>query len=164
VTIAEDTWAMPEQDVIAALQPVLARLKTLDLANPAAARDTLQREFPPDGPLFAALRELGQAGLTQGWLCSREAGPSRFSRVAKPDAADGYSIDAVLLWGDGPWHKHTRGEVNALIAVEGQPRFCGFEPGWAVFAPGSQHVPSVSGGRMLIFYMLPDGAVEWKKP
>lgn len=152
------------QSVIDALAPVLARLKTLDLSDPAAARETLQREFPLTGPLGSTLRALTQEGLTQGWLCGKEAGPSRFSRVAKPEAAQGHSIDAVMLWGDGPWHKHTNGEVNCMLTLEGEPKFCGHPEGWAVFAPGSQHVPSVSGGKMMIFYMLPGGAVEWKKP
>jgi hypothetical protein len=30
-----------------------------------------------------------------------------------------------------------------------------------VFAPDSVHVPAVTGGTMLILYLLPDGAVEW---
>ncbi len=154
---------MPNQDVIDTLAPVLARLKDTLLVNPVAAEEILAAEFPPDGPLFSRLKQLGTAGLAEGWLCNKEGGPSRFSRVAKPEAASGFSIDAVYLWGDGPWHKHTKGEVNALIAIEGEPTFCGFGPGWAVFEPGSQHIPSVKGGKMLIFYLLPDGAVEWKK-
>ena len=28
--------------------------------------------------------------------------------------------------------------------------------------PGSRHVPEVAGGRMLIVYFLPDGAMEWE--
>jgi len=154
---------MPNQDIVQALAPVLQRIKTLDLTNAAAARQTLNQEFPLTGEFAAALKDLTQAGLQQGWLCGKEAGPSRFSRVAKPEAAHGCSLDAVLLWGDGPWHKHTKGEVNCLIALEGNPTFCGFAPGWAVFEPGSQHVPSVKDGKMMIYYMLPDGAVEWKK-
>jgi hypothetical protein len=155
---------MSNEQVVDALAPVLERLNALDLTNPSAARETLEREFPLNGPLGKKLRELTTAGLNAGWLCAKAAGDSKVSRVAKPDAAKGYSIDAVMLWGDGPWHKHTKGEVNALIALEGTPEFCGFKEGWAVFAPGSQHVPSVKGGKMLILYMLPDGAVEWKKP
>ncbi|MBX3459911.1 MAG: DUF4863 family protein [Planctomycetes bacterium] len=152
---------MSNDTIIAALKPVLAHLKALDLADTQTARESLAQQFPPGGELFSALRALADSGLREGWLCGREAGPSRFSRVAKPEKGDGYSIDAVLLWGDGPKHKHLKGEVNCMLALEGAPKFCGFEPGWAVFAPGSAHVPSVQGGKMLIFYMLPDGAVEW---
>ncbi len=98
-----------------------------------------------------------------GWLCDKGNEGSRFSRVAKAEKAMGFSVDAVLLSASGPWHRHTKGEANFCICLEGQPKFCGHGPGWAVFAPGSEHVPSVSGGTMLIFYLLPDGAVEWKK-
>jgi hypothetical protein len=147
--------------IIDALTPVLERIKALDLDNPAAAREVLEQEFPLSGELGATLRELAEQGLADGTLCSREAGPSKFSRVAKPDAALGYSIDAVLLWGDGPKHTHVNGEVNCMLAWDGEPEFCGFKPGWAVFAPGTTHVPSVQGGKMMIFYMLPGGAVEW---
>lgn len=152
---------MSNEQLLEALKPVLQRLPSLDLSDPQAARDVLEAEFPLDGDLGNTLRALTQDGLRQGWLCKREAGPSRFSRVAKPDAGLGYSVDAVLLWGDGPRHKHLQGEVNCMLALEGKPQFCGFEPGWAVFPPGSAHVPSVSGGQMMIFYMLPNGAVEW---
>lgn len=154
---------MSNEQIVDALAPVLERLKTLDLSEPAAAKETLDMEFPMHSEFGDRLRELADAGLRDGWLCGKAAGDSKFSRVAKPDAANGYSIDAVMLWGDGPWHKHTKGEVNALVALEGEPDFCGFKEGWAVFPPGSQHVPSVKGGKMIIFYMLPEGAVEWKK-
>jgi hypothetical protein len=147
--------------IIDALSPVLERLMTLDLTNPAAARDLLEEEFPLSGALGESLRGLLEQGLEDGSVCGREAGPSRFSRVAKPDAAQGFSVDAVMLWGDGPQHTHVKGEVNCMLAWEGEPEFCGFKPGWAVFAPGTTHVPSVKGGKMLILYMLPDGAVEW---
>jgi hypothetical protein len=61
----------------------------------------------------------------------------------------------------GPRHKHPRGEVNLSFALEGAPRFDGQPEGWVVFPPGSEHVPTVTGGRMLIAYFLPGGAIEW---
>jgi hypothetical protein len=154
---------MSNERIIDTLAPVLERLKALDLTDPAKAAQALTTEFPLNGELGVSLRKLANQGLKEGWLCGKEAGPSKFSRVAKPDAGKGYSVDAVMLWGDGPWHKHTNGEVNCMLALEGKPAFCGFKEGWAVFPPGSQHVPSVTGGKMIIFYMLPGGAVEWKK-
>lgn len=145
------------------LLPVIEHIKTLDLSDAQAARESLSAKFPMDAEFGDDLRALANTALGDGSICDREAGPSQFSRVAKPDQADGYSIDAVALWGDGPWHKHTKGEVNAMLALEGAPTFCGHREGWAVFPPGSDHVPSVKDGKMLIFYMLPDGAVEWKR-
>ena len=154
---------MGNDAIIDALTPVLERLKTLDLSATGAARAALEAEFPLTGEFGARLRTLAEQGLADASLCGKEAGDSKFSRVAKPDAAHGFGVDAVMLWGDGPWHKHTKGEVNCMLALDGEPSFCGFKEGWAVFAPESQHVPSVKDGKMLIFYMLPDGAVEWKK-
>ena len=155
---------MSADSVIDALSPVLERLQTLDLNDPGAAKELLDMEYPLHTEFGDKLRELAKQGVDAGWLCGREAGDSRFSRVAKPDAGQGFSIDAVMLWGDGPWHKHVKGEVNCMLSWEGEPEFCGFKEGWAVFPPGSAHVPSVKNGKMLIFYMLPDGALEWKKP
>lgn len=154
---------MSNAAVIELLTPVLQRLPSLDLTQADAAKAALTKEFAPGGEWGLRLRAQGQTGLTDGWLCNRGEPGSRFSRVAKPDAGLGFSIDAVQLAGEGPWHKHLKGEVNFCIALKGEPRFCGHEPGWAVFAPGSSHVPKVDGGEMLIFYLLPEGAVEWKR-
>ena len=153
---------MSNQSVIDLLAPVIARVRELNLDDPDGARVVLNTDYPADGKLLAGLAQLATAGLAEGWLCNKESGGTRFSRVAKPEAAHGFSIDAVLLSSDGPAHRHTRGEVNCLLPLEGAPKFCGIKPPWAVFAPGSRHVPSVAGGKMLIFYMLPGGAIEWK--
>lgn len=154
---------MSNEVIIGALRPILERLKTVDLSDGAAAREVLAREFGENHTALRHVRNLAEIGLREGWLCDRGEAGSKFSRIAKPEKAMGFSIDAVLLSAAGPWHRHTQGEVNYCIALDGAPRFCGFEPGWAVFAPGSEHVPAVSGGTMLIFYFLPGGAVEWKK-
>ena len=53
--------------------------------------------------------------------------------------------------------------IEACFAVDGAPLFDGNPPGWTVYAPGSQHVPTVSGGLMLILYLLPLGAIEFVK-
>ena len=45
--------------------------------------------------------------------------------------------------------------------MDGNPRFCGAAPGWAVFAPGTKHVPTVTGGAMFLLHFLPDGQIDW---
>lgn len=149
-------------EIVNTLRPVLKLLNSLDLGETETVKAALDKDFSLEGEFGANLRKLADAGLEDGSLCKREAGPTKFSRVAKPDDAEGFSIDAVLMWGDGPAHVHPEGEVNAMFALEGDPEFCGVKPGWAVYAPGSQHIPSVKGGKMMIFYMLPNGTVEWK--
>jgi hypothetical protein len=59
---------------------------------------------------------------------------------------------------------HPGGEVNWCVALDGDPRFDGQPAGWVVMPPGSGHVPTVSGGRMLIVYLLPGGKIEFTKP
>ena len=71
------------------------------------------------------------------------------------------SIDVVEFEGPAAEHVHPQGEVSLCFVRSGAPRFDGRGPGFVVLPPGSRHVPTVEGGRMLIAYFLPDGAVEW---
>ena len=41
--------------------------------------------------------------------------------------------------------------------------FDGRAAGWVVYGPGSAHRPTVSGGKALVLYLLPDGAIEFTK-
>jgi hypothetical protein len=69
----------------------------------------------------------------------------------------------TVVGAPGPRHRHPAGEVNFCIAVDGSPTFDGEPPGWVVLPPGSTHVPTVSGGTMLIVYLLPRGEMEFLK-
>lgn len=154
---------MSKSDLMTALAPVLEHLPTLDLADPDGTRASLGRAFPPDGPVVTRLGELFRTGVAEGWLCDKEIGGARLSRVAKPSEETAqFSIDAVQLGGPGAWHRHTTGEVDLCFAAEGDPRFDGQPEGWVVFGSGSAHVPTVTGGVMNILYFLPDGAIDWK--
>ena len=82
-----------------------------------------------------------------------------FGRLAKD--MGGYAVDCVLMEGKALGHTHPRGEINISYDWEGEPRFDGFEPGWVVYPPGSHHVPTVTGGKMLFVYFLPGGEVTW---
>lgn len=152
-------------DVFAAmLMPIIDLLKTLDIGDAAVAERKLNAAFPMNGPLVTQLAPAFARGITEGWLCNREGGGARFSRVAKPgEATHQFSIDAVQLAGAGVWHRHPRGEVDLCMVSEGTPAFDGRGPGWIVYGAGTEHVPTVTGGRMNILYFLPGGALEWKK-
>ncbi len=155
---------MSVETLLQTLQPVFEALKDLDLTDAAAARVNLAETFPPDSAVVREARELFTRGLEEGWLCDREAGGARFSRVVKTgDATGGYSVDAVQLSGPGPGHRHTKGEVDLCFAREGDPRFDGHPEGWVVFGADSEHVPTVTGGTMDILYFLPGGVIEWKR-
>jgi hypothetical protein len=142
-----------------ALEPVLAAVAGLDPADPEAAA-RLSAAFPLEGPALTRLRTLMRAGVEAGWLCDREAGGVRFSRVKKAEAG-GLSVDAVHMSAPGPGHLHPNGEFDLCFAVSGAPTFDGRAPGWTVYPPGSWHVPTVAGGVMDILYFLPEGAIEF---
>jgi len=104
------------------------------------------------------------AAMVAGWLTPKEAGGVKFGRIAKADVAThGHSIDAVDMNGPaaGP-HTHPNGEVELCIDLQGEPTFDGRRKRFIAYPPGSRHVPTVSGGRMLILYFLPGGAIVFE--
>ena len=147
-----------------ALQPVFSALRDADPADPALA-GRLNEKLPVGGDVCAAVRAAAEAGVTDGWLCDREAGGIRFSRPVKPsEDSSGLSVDAVVMEDVvGPKHTHTNGEINLCFAQSGDPKFDGNPAGWVVFPPGSTHRPRGDGGKMLILYFLPDGAIEFHR-
>ena len=150
---------MTADDLLALLQPITASIQNLSLEDPATAKTELDTMLPVDSPQIQEVREAMAAGVAEGWLVPRAKGAVQFGRLAKEQ--NGFSLDVVLSGGDGPRHRHPNGEINLMFAWSGEPVFDGCEPGWAVFGPDSVHVPGVTGGQMLILYLLPDGAVEW---
>lgn len=144
------------------LEAPLRAAASVDLADPGAARAALEETFPSRGEASRALKEALVAAVREGVICDRGGEAIRYSRLAKPGpATGGFSVDFVWMTGPGIHHRHPRGEVNLCWAVEGDPRFDGQPEGWVTFAPDSRHVPTVTGGRMLIAYFLPGGEVEW---
>ena len=150
--------------LLSALAPVIALTRGLDLRQVGEARAALSAAFPVDGDVWQQLKALFVEGRTAGWLCDRDNGGVKFSRVKKADAAvDGdVSIDAVHMSGPGPGHTHGNGEVDLCFVVDGDPRFDGRPEGFVVYAPGSWHVPTVTGGAMDILYLLPAGAITFE--
>jgi Domain of unknown function (DUF4863) len=121
--------------------------------------------FPPQsreyGDLFQACRNAIQAG----WMCNREAGGIKYGRVIKPGPqTDGFSVDVVDMQPlAGPHHRHPNGEIDLVMPLEPGAEFDGHGAGWVVYGPGSAHYPTVTGGRALILYLLPAGAIEFTR-
>jgi hypothetical protein len=123
----------------------------------------LNELFPADGDAFRQLKALCAAGEREGWLMQREAGGIKFGRAIKPGAEAGsFSVDVVRMKNvKGPHHVHTTGEIGAIMSIEGQPEFDGRKEGWYVYAPGSDHHPTVTGGDAYVLYLLPEGQIEF---
>lgn len=143
-------------------KPLLDAAQGIDMLQPAAAQRELEKRFDPHGAAAANLVAELKTLLDSGAIANRGELPVRWSRVAKSsDATLGFSIDVVLMNGAGPRHAHPLGELNYCVALDGTPRFDGEPPGWVVLPPASSHVPTVTGGTMLIVYLLPEGRIEF---
>lgn len=102
-------------------------------------------------------------GVAAGWLCDREGGGIRYGRIFKPaDDLHGFSVDVVDMADiAGPHHVHPNGEIDLVVPLTPDARFDGRPAGWLVCPPGSAHRPTVSHGRALVLYLLPQGRIEF---
>jgi hypothetical protein len=131
----------------------------------AKLESELNAAYPADSAAFRDVFEACRAGIAAGWICNREAGGIRYGRVVKSGpATHGFSIDVVEMNAiAGPHHRHPNGEIDIVMPLTGNARFDGRGAGWMVYGPGTAHRPTVSGGKALILYLLPDGAIEFTK-
>ena len=125
----------------------------------------LNREHGPQSETYRRLAAGCRAGVAAGWLCNREAGGIRYGRVFKPaDDLHGFSVDVVDMNEiAGPHHAHPNGEIDLIMPLDPDARFDGRPAGWLVCPPGSAHRPTVSGGRSLVLYLLPEGRIDFTK-
>jgi hypothetical protein len=131
----------------------------------AALEADLNRMLPADGQVVREVREACRDGIAAGWMCSREHAGIKYGRVVKPGpATHGYSVDVVEM-NDvaGGHHRHPNGEIDLIMPVDGGAAFDGRGAGWLVYEPGTAHVPTVTGGKAWVLYLLPQGAIEFTK-
>lgn len=130
----------------------------------AALDDWLNTTHGAGSPLYQRLAQACAAGVAAGWLCNREGGGIRYGRIFKPsDALHGFSVDVVEMADiAGPHHTHPLGEIDLIMPIDGsQARFDGRPAGWLVCPPGSAHRPTVTQGRALVLYLLPQGRIDF---
>jgi hypothetical protein len=146
---------------IAALTAQLAG-RALD----APLDEWLNREHGVGSSTYDTLAESCRAGVAAGWLADREGGGIRYGRIFKPaDDLHGFSVDVVDMQDiAGPHHTHPLGEIDLVMPVDGgDAQFDGRPAGWCVYPPGSAHRPTVSQGRALVLYLLPQGKIEFSR-
>lgn len=131
----------------------------------AALDAWLNTEYGAGSAAYRELKAACEAGVAAGWLCDREGGGIRYGRIFKPaDDLHGFSVDVVDMTDiAGPHHSHPTGEIDLIMPIEGDARFDGRPAGWLVCAPGSAHRPTVSRGRALVLYLLPQGAIQFTR-
>lgn len=148
---------------VAHLSMVTDAIASLPLDAGLEAR--LNRDFPAGGTWFAEAEAWCKRGCEEGWLCAREAAGIRFGRaVPAGEALGGMSVDVVEMTEIvGPHHAHPNGEIDLIMPIDPAARFDGKGAGWMVYGPGSAHRPTVSGGKALVLYLLPAGAIEFTR-
>ena len=127
----------------------------------------LNREHGAGSPTYAALKASCEAGVAAGWLADREGGGIKYGRIFKPaDDLHGFSVDVVDMQDiAGPHHSHPNGEIDLIMPLgdTGAAKFDGRAAGWCVYGAGSAHRPTVSDGRALVLYLLPQGKIEFTR-
>jgi hypothetical protein len=143
------------------ITPVAQAIAAQPLATALAGE--LERRFPPESARFRAIEQACHQAIAAGWMCAQGGPGRRFGRVIEPGpATSGLSVDVVDLTDIvGPHHRHPTGEVCMVMPVTDGARFCGQGAGWKVYPPGSAHHPTVTGGRALVLYLLPEGRIEF---
>jgi len=155
------------------MSPIQFRAHLVELTTQLAGRtldaslaDWLNANHGPGSTTYEQLRHGCETGVAEGWLCDREGGGIRYGRIFKP-APDlhGFSVDVVDMQNiAGPHHSHPLGEIDLILPQDGSARFDGRPAGWLVCAPGSAHRPTVTDGRSLVLYLLPDGRIDFTRP
>ena len=131
----------------------------------AALETHLNATFPVQGETYCAVVDGCRAGIAAGWMCSREHAGIKYGRVVKPGPATcGFSVDVVEMNNvAGGHHRHPHGEIDMIMPIDATARFDGHGAGWLVYGPDTAHVPTVAGGKALVLYLLPEGAIEFTK-
>lgn len=125
----------------------------------------LNRALPADGPVVRSVVDACGAGIAAGWMCSREHAGIKYGRVVKPGpATHGFSVDVVEMDDvAGGHHRHPNGEIDLVMPIDATAAFDGRGAGWLVYGPGTAHVPTVTGGKAWVLYLLPQGAIDFTK-
>lgn len=125
----------------------------------------LNAEHGVGSTTYAQLRQSCETGVAEGWLCDREGGGVRYGRIFKPSAdLQGFSVDVVDMSNvAGPHHTHPLGEIDLIMPIDEGAQFDGRPAGWLVCPPGSAHRPTVSHGRALVLYLLPEGRIDFTR-
>jgi Domain of unknown function (DUF4863) len=125
----------------------------------------LNTEHGATSATYRALKASCEAGVAEGWLADREGGGIKYGRIFKPaDDLHGFSVDVVDMKDiAGPHHTHPNGEIDLIMPIDGAATFDGRPAGWCVYPAGSAHRPTVSPGRALVLYLLPQGKIEFTR-
>ena len=156
-----DVTQQQKADFATAMQPVIETIAATGVVP--GLEEQLNASYPPSGPVFRQVEQACHEAIVTGWMCTQGGAGRRFGRVMEPSGdTRNLSIDVVDLTDIvGPHHRHPTGEVCMVMPVSRDAKFDGHGAGWCVNLPGTAHHPTVTGGRALVLYLLPDGRIEF---
>ena len=159
--VSADAMAQAQSRFKTRLAAVTAQIHDRPLDR--ALDDWLNANLGTDTLTYRELKQSCEEGVAQGWLCKYEGGGLRYGRIFKPsEDLHGFSIDVVDMEDvAGPHHTHPQGEIDLIMPIEGDAQFDGRSAGWLVCPPGSAHRPTVTQGRALVLYFLPNGEIQF---
>lgn len=143
------------------MKPIFSAISQADIDAHLEAE--LNTEFPASHATFREIEQACHKAIDAGWMCDQGGEGRRFGRVLEPSAdTNNLSVDVVDLTDIvGPHHRHPTGEVCMVMPVTADAKFDGHGAGWCVNSPGSAHHPTVTNGRALVLYLLPEGEIEF---
>ncbi|QWW71330.1 DUF4863 family protein [Rhizobium sp. WYJ-E13] len=121
--------------------------------------------FGPHTESFQEMKRLLRTGIDEQWACYKIIDGPDYCRGRLGVVADGHHdfvVESAKLKNvKGNFHTHPLGEINMIQPVDPEGQFCGKGEGWKVFAPGTSHYPTVTGGACTFIFLLPKGAIEY---
>jgi hypothetical protein len=165
VSTAAATLSSATPSAVAAFRELIAKL-TAEIAgkplNPVLDA-WLNQQYGVASLSYQQLKAACIQGTAEGWLCKYEGGGLRYGRIFKPaDDLHGFSVDVVDMKDvAGPHHVHPDGEIDLIMPLDEGAMFDDRPAGWMVMPAGSAHCPTVSMGRALVLYLLPNGRIEF---
>jgi len=123
----------------------------------------LNQNFGVNSVWYQETKKLCITGVEEAWLCNREGGGIRYGRIFKPaDDLASFSVDVVEMENiAGPYHVHPLGEIDLIMPIDGEALFDEHAAGWMVTPAGSAHAPTVTNGKALVLYLLPEGQIQF---
>jgi hypothetical protein len=165
VSIPVSTASAAPPPAVAAFRSLLANL-TREIAGKALDEHLdawLNQQHGVASESYQQLKASCIQGVEEGWLCKYEGGGLRYGRIFKPaDDLHSFSVDVVDMKDmAGPHHVHPEGEIDLIMPLNDGALFDGRPAGWLVTPAGSAHRPTVTNGRALVLYLLPNGRIEF---
>lgn len=147
----------------ALMQQITQRIDDQPL-NPELEQQ-LNAQFPANGEIFNAIKQSCLSGIEAGALCQHSAAGIKYGRVIKPTPElNGFSVDVVEMQDVvGPHHRHPLGEIDLIMPLDENAQFDQHGAGWLVYGPDSAHCPTVTQGKALVLYLLPEGVIEFTR-